>query len=291
MSAQSIFKVDEKDSKKINFYDQVVTPTRISDDMLFSLLASFTTESIDQIIGTLNSVFECSGRVEKTNKKQIVPTDDVNAQYKTALNKYQQGVGSKVTPSYVAREPRVSFFYHNDHESCENEHKQGSVKDITSEKKKSKELKKSTEESKKSKKPHNPRDRRRVISYVWVDVTPSDLNPQERKGIVYYGGSVYNPIPTVRGVLKRLIEKRITSKEQLMNTINMMKTEYSSPSNYNRMGEKKTAFGRLCQRPIVFETSASTHQQVREEIKKLMFSCGVFGKRVTDDMNKEKKKD
>ncbi len=288
MSTQNILNVVEKDAKKMNLYDQVVTPTRVSDDMLFSLLASFTTESFDQILRTLNSVVEYSDRIEKTEKKQIVPAEDVDAQYKTALSKYQQGVLSNTTPSYVPREPRVSFFYHNDHESFENETPE--KKGETTEKKGSSDSKKS-KELKKNKRPHNPRDRRRVVSYVWVDVTPSNATTQERKGIVYYGGSVYNPTPTVRGVLKRLIEKRITSKEQLMNTIRTMKIEYSSPSNYNRVGEKQTAFGRLCQRPIVFETSASTHQQVREEIKRLMFSRGVFGKRASDDVDKKKKRD
>ncbi len=330
MSTQNILNVVEKDTKKMNLYDQVVTPTRVSDDMLFSLLASFTTESFDQILRTLNSVVEYSDRIEKTEKKQIVPTEDVDAQYKTALSKYQQGVLSNTTPSYVPREPRVSFFYHNDHESFENEttekksettekksettekksettEKKSETTEkksetmpsveywspssvLTSEKKGSSDSKKS-KESKKNKRPHNPRDRRRVVSYVWVDVTPSNATTQERKGIVYYGGSVYNPTPTIRGVLKRLIEKRITTKEQLMNTIRTMKIEYSSPSNYNRAGEKQTAFGRLCQRPIVFETSASTHQQVREEIKRLMFSRGVFGKRASDDVDKKKKRD
>lgn len=284
MSALNILQFDEKDSmKKVNLYDQVAVPTRVSDDILFSLLASFTTESFDQILKTLNSVIEYSDRLEKTDKNLVIPNAFVDAQYKTALEKYHKGV-----TSFAPREPRVSFFYHNDHETERESEKKGSAKQVSADK---------GQTSKKVQRPHNPRDRRRVVSYVWVDTSdtsaPGNLtnptNPAPRKGIVYYGGSVYNPTPTVRGVLKRLIEKRITSKEQLMNAIRSMKTEYSSPSNYNRMGEKQTALGRLSQRPIVFETSASTHQQVREEIKRLMFSRGVFGKRVTDEVAKKKK--
>jgi hypothetical protein len=259
-----------------------MNPTHLSDDVLFDLLSSFTTESFEKIMESLKGESDEFEKLEM--KSQVVPSASVNTQYQTALEKYQWGV-----TSYAPREPRVSFFYHNDHKTDKKTDKQ-TYKD---DKKTDKQTKKQT------KKPHDPHDRRRVVSYVWVDVSDvvdgssekkdepttdvaSDVNAKGRKGIVYYGGSVYNPTPTVRGILKRLIEKKITSKDQLMNVIKSMKAEYSTPVNYNRNGEKQTAFGRLCQRPVIFETTASTHQQVRDEIKRLMFTRGVFGKRVSN---------
>lgn len=222
------------------------------------------------IIGVLKNLSEYYDNQLSKQCATITPSTSIDSQFKTALEKFQSGV-----KTYAPREPRVSFFYHNDQES--------SVR-----------------------KPHDPQDRRRVVAYVWVDVTDvmdgvdatkeqhekkSEDEQKVRKGIVYYGGSVYNPTPTVRGILKRLIEKKITSKDQLISIINTMKNEYSTPHNYNRVGEKQTALGRLSQRPVIFETSATTHQQVREEIKRMMFSRGVYGKRDSVVKTEKKKKD
>lgn len=84
---------------------------------------------------------------------------------------------------------------------------------------------------------------RRVLSYVWC----------EKSGFVFYAGSVYNPLRVARD-------------------------EFGNPvkpvASYNKQSETSTAFGRLCKRPIIFQTACKTDREVRNEIVKMMFVVG-----------------
>ena len=105
--------------------------------------------------------------------------------------------------------------------------------------------------------------RRRKVAYVWID--------QGDRGVVFYGASVYNPHIT----LDRLVKHYRTSA-----TLHEAATQRARPPPYHGSQETQTALSRLKIRPVIFETTARSHMEVREEVRRNVFQLGAVGPRV-----------
>lgn len=127
---------------------------------------------------------------------------------------------------------------------------------------------------------------RRVVAYVWVDNSLFNESKEEvRQGYVFYGGSVYNP----RSVTKQFLQ-RLRECHHVDDMIQLLATGCTVPP-YNKRGEAKTAVSRLKTCPVVFKTTATSHEQVRKEISRHMFREGVKSQRVKKSRQQQPKLD
>lgn len=126
--------------------------------------------------------------------------------------------------------------------------------------------------------------RRRVIAYVWDPDT----------GTVFYGGSVYNPNNYFNGYgsqLSRAISL-LKAKEMVLEntydtqTLSEIKEAFRMgekaltphhPKGWDKIGERNTAYERLCKLPVIFMTNAKNHKEVRYQIRRMIFLHGVKG--------------
>jgi hypothetical protein len=244
--------LDKRDSK-----------TSVKDKDL-ALISSILTGSIKDF----TKIIESFSSKKSEEKSYEVPPAALE-QYHDALKRYM----SKDATKHVPCQARVAFFHWDDGMSEKKTKVGGSGEKKTDDESKTNEKKNGQGST--SKKTVLSHRRKRVIAYIWVDM--SDNNT--RKGLVFYGGSVFNPTLSMRTLLQRCVKGRVHTAEELTAFYQSLKDEFSGHHEYNRKGEKETAFGRLLQRPVVFETLATNHAQVRKEIRRQMFVRGVYGPR------------
>ena len=249
--------LDKRDSK---------TSVKDKDLALISSILTGSIKYFTKIIESLSS--------KKSEEKSYEVPPAALEQYHDALKRYM----SKDATKHVPCQARVAFFHWDDGMSEKKTKVGGSGEKKTDDETKTDEKKMGEKKDGKvssSKKTVLSHRRKRVIAYIWVDM--SDNNT--RKGLVFYGGSVFNPTLSMRTLLQRCVKSRVHTAEELTTFYQSLKDEFSGHHEYNRKGEKETAFGRLLQRPVVFETSAMNHAQVRKEIRRQMFVRGVYGPR------------
>lgn len=240
---------------------------KVNDKDFIALLSPLMTVSVKDLTRVIESLYS-----KKSEEKGCDVPPAALSQYRDALKRYTTKDSTKLTP----RQARVAFFHWNDGVSEKKTLKGGD------DEKDDKTVVKKTSPVSTSKKTAPTQRRKRVIAYIWVDVSEGDT----RKGLVFYGGSVFNPTLTMRTLLQLCVKSRVHTADDLPAFYQTLKSEVSGHHVYNRKGEKETAFGRLRQRPVVFETTATTHAQVRQEIHRQMFTRGVYGPRHSFDEDK-----
>jgi hypothetical protein len=159
--------------------------------------------------------------------------------------------------------PKVWYFYRNDTKAVKTTTDLKEEQDPVTEKKSKKT--KTVRVLKKD-------GRRRTLAYVWVG------------GLVFYGGSVYNPKSSTTAVARRTLQ---TGLEGIIRSLFQdapvrlsLEEDDSKAPAWNKKSERSTAEGRLEKRPVVFRTNATSHHDVREAIMQHVFQDGVCGPRL-----------
>jgi len=198
----------------------------------------------------------------RSHTNTIIPSAEVLQKYRDALAHHK--TGTKTIP-HVPKQARVAFFHLNDGDKK----KVKAVKNTA--------VQDGGEVKNTSKRSKNPDTRRnRVVAYVWVDMTEAD---GQQKGAVFFGGSVYNPRMTLKNLVRHRALRGTSTLDEISAVLGEIKKEVTHVPNYNRRGESKTALGRLERCPVIFETNATSHEQVRREVERQMFRRGVSAER------------
>lgn len=196
----------------------------------------------------------------RSRTNTIAPSAGVMQKYRDALVRHK--TGTRTIP-HVPKQARVAFFHLN---AGDKKKVQGGTETVV------KEISKTV--PKRSKKPDTRR--KRVIAYVWVDMTEADGPP---KGTVFFGGSVFNPRMTLKTLVHHRALRGASTLDEISAALGEIKKEVTHVPTYNRRGESRTALGRLERCPVIFETNAISHEQVRRKVERQMFQCGVSSKR------------
>jgi len=120
------------------------------------------------------------------------------------------------------------------------------------------------------------RVRRRKVAYVWLEGTGTN------RGVVFYGGSVYNPNLTLKHLLQNSKFLQACNVEDALKEVQtMVETSRTKAKTtpYVRRKETQTALSRLALCPIVFQTTAQSHEEVRKQVEYYVFNVGVAAKR------------
>jgi hypothetical protein len=219
-----------------------------TSDGLIDMLQPHLANTLDGLINMTTHTKPSRSRVPR-----LVPSETVQQSYLDALARFD--APGPVT-TRIPKQSRVSIFHWND----------GAKK----------EAKKEAQTQSKPQSQSNPR-RKRVVAYVWVDTTPAEGG--EQTGVVFYGGSVWNPTMTVNTMIKRCAEYKCNTLSDVSTALAEIKKEFDHPPPYNRRGEKNTAVGRLRKCPVVFETKATNHIDIRREISRQMYKLGMASQR------------
>ena len=250
------------------------------------------------VLDVLKGLLDSALSKTKKSSRFATLTRDEYQQYLDALSKAFESSSSTSTDK---KQPHVKFFYVNDDKpykkwkkSTCGEKKSSdqtsaksdqSVCDSSREEKKTVQVgslvvseKKEGGDQKRSKKtsasPSSSKKffRRRAFAYVWLELTPGN-------GVVFFGGSVFNPCVTAEMLLEYCKGKNVESVDDLTRVYaDLVKT--NSSAQYNRAGERSTALKRLNTCPVVFKTTATCPEQVRDEVVRCSFEHGVAAKRV-----------